>query len=72
MSVVIVVIWSLLSVILVDFLIIIVILNELSLGVDLKFVLFKFDLDFGLLGVFNMVFVLIGFVLLNIVVFGFD
>ncbi|MEC8225648.1 MAG: sodium:solute symporter, partial [Pseudomonadota bacterium] len=66
------VIWCLLSVIPADFSTIIATLNEPSPGADSKLALFKFDLDFGPSGVFNMASVLTGFVLLNIAAFGLD
>ncbi|WP_105181229.1 sodium:solute symporter [Pseudoalteromonas sp. T1lg21] len=66
------VIWCLLNVIPADFSTIIATLNEPSPGADSKLALFKFDLDFGPSGVFNMASVLTGFVLLNIAAFGLD
>ena len=66
------VIWCLLSVIPADFSTIIATLSEPSPGADSKLALFKFDLDFGPSGVFNMASVLTGFVLLNIAAFGLD
>lgn len=66
------VIWCLLNVIPADFSTIIATLSEPSPGADSKLALFKFDLDFGPSGVFNMASVLTGFVLLNIAAFGLD
>ncbi|WP_404340886.1 sodium:solute symporter [Pseudoalteromonas mariniglutinosa] len=66
------VIWSLLELIPVDFSTILATLAEPSPGAESKLALFKFDLDFGPSGVFNMASVLTGFVLLNIAAFGLD
>lgn len=66
------VIWCLLVLIPADFSTILATLNEPGNGADSKLAMFKFDLDFGPGGVFNMASVLTGFVLLNIAAFGLD